>query len=381
MAACETDFINGETMAQLFERSFTLAPGVRLDVGDEGKGGKRHEMAVFFGDEGVMAIRAAVGQRPKTATVLPMSKLGKTDPALDKKVKAVRKSYARNLDFFARDYGRAIDAGLHQEKRIPTRMENPKWTDVERLIVDPMVLPGVAGTIGWALITVALLILGVETDYGLPLFTACFGAALFTVNRMVQTSQRNKKEREEVALYSEAARGEGWAIEEILAASLSKGDWFDETVGSLETDDEGRKIAIEISLPRPDKMPGYELIYNPDEKNLATRKKDESELSADYALCTHSTLLRIAGNCFALFPTVENVTIDGFVRKDAPDGEEETRQSLIRVGFDRSGFESLGPTIEDSVKAVDRFGPERCLGGEGKAPTLEENGAVGVRSD
>lgn len=360
-------FINGETMAQLFQKSFTLVPGIRLDIGDEGKDGKNHEMAVFFGDEGAMAVRAAVGLRPKTTTVLPVAKLGKTDLALDKKVKAVRKNYACNPDFFAKDYGRAIDAGLHQEKRIPAMIENPKWQDASHLIVDPMVLPGMIGTIGWAVASVTLLILGIETDYyGLPLFTACFGAALFTVNRMVQTTQRNKKEREEVALYSEAVRGEGWAIEEILAASLSKGDWFDETTGSLETDDEGRKIAIEISLPRADKMPGFELIYDPDEKTLANRKKDGSELSADYALCVHSTLLRIAGICFALFPTVENVTINGFVRKDAPEGEEEGRQSLIKVDFDRSGFEALGPTIEDSLKALDRFGPERRSGGEGE---------------
>lgn len=380
MAACRAHFINGETMAQLFQRSFTLAPGIRLYIGDEGKGGKNHEMAVFFGDEGAMAIRAAVGLRPKTTTVLPVAKLGKTDPALDKKVKAVRKSYARNPDFFARDYGRAIDAGLHQEKRIPARIENPKWQDVSHLIVDPMVLPGMVGTIGWAVATVTLLILGLETDYGLPLFTACFGAALFTVNRMVQTTQRNKKEREEVALYDKAAHGEGWAIEEIFVASLSKGDWFDETIGSLETDDEGRKIVIEISLPRADKMPGFELIYDPDEKTLANRKKDGPELSTDYALCVHSTLLRIAGICFALFPTVENVTIDGFVKKDAPEGEEETRQSLIRVDFDRAGFEALGPTIEDSPKALDRFGPERRLGGEGEMCARQENDADRARS-
>ena len=348
-------------MTPHYQKQFSFAPGVRSEVGPPSPDGSRRIMSIYFGAEGAMGMNLPDGMRPITATSLPRERPGLEQAILKKEVKAIRRAYAADISALAKDYKAAIDAGLHQQKRIPAKNLSPDWAILQALVVDPLERPNEKILIRNAFVGATLLAGAIVSSYAIAFSTALFAIVALSGIRALKNRKLSKRAIEEEMLYQEAKGGDERAIEKIFGAALSKMDWFATTLGSFEAQDNGRSLALEFSYPDLDKLPDYEVSYNQSAQTLDSKKKKNAELRKDFAIGLHSILLRIAGTGFVLFPTLEKISCSVFVQKTGRDTEDDLEQTLVRVTFDRAGFEALEPEIIDPIEVVGRFGPERDM--------------------
>lgn len=360
-------------MAQQYQKQFSFAPGVRTEIGPPMADGSRRMMSIYFGEEGAMGMNLPDGVRPTTATGLPRQRPGLEQTILKKEIKAIRRAYGADISMLAGDYKNAVDTGLHQQKRIPPKELSADWAVLQSLVVDPLERPNEKVLIRNAFVGATLLAGVIVSTYTIAFSTALFAIVGLSGVRVLKNRKLGKRAKEEEALYQEARGGDERAIEKIFGAALSRMDWFATTYGSFEARNDGRALAIEFGYPALDRLPDYEVSYNQAAQTLDSKKKKNAELRKDFAVGLHSTLLRIAGTAFVLFPTIEKVSCSVFVRKTGQNAEDDLEQTLIRATFDRAGFEALEPEIVDPIEAVGRFEPERDMDDKYALGVLEQN--------
>jgi hypothetical protein len=147
-------------------------------------------------------------------------------------------------------------------------------------------------------------------------------------------------------------------VEAAVERRLAVLEWPRETIVSIETAEEGRRVLADIDLPEIEALPHS--VWKVDRRGLRLIEKllSEAVKRRAYERHVHAVLFRIAGEIFAASPAVGEVRLGGYTqRHSAATGRIEEEYVLaVRIGraewrtIDMSGIEAVDP-----VAALARF--------------------------
>lgn len=163
------------------------------------------------------------------------------------------------------------------------------------------------------------------------------------------------------------------AMEQHLESALADIAWPRETMTSFEIRDEGSLVVMDVDLPEVEDMPrkvwSVQGRYGIKSKNLS-----DARVQRAYAAHVHGVGFRIAGEVFAVLPTVQTLVLSAYSqRPDVTTGaiSDEYLYSvrITREAWSKINFQNLGAL--DIVEALGQFELRRDMLKSGRFKAIE----------
>jgi hypothetical protein len=338
-------------MAFRFRRSIKIAPGIKLNLGKTGGSfsfGCRGS-TVTIGRGGTFANVGIPGTGLSWRTkVNGGGKTAKTFTGATGGTAAQRKALnIATLQKEALAYNEAAEEGINQHKKIPIFPGNIEWRDIKKIITSYVPYGSFLSTLlciffFYLSVTVFLNYQKSGNDN-----TVAFGAMLFIGIFVVKNAyflfKRWRVFSTQKSNFKKSRSGDTKAAENLLSFALHDLDWFLETIPDFEFSQNGKHIYIDVDLPEIEDMPDCRLIVKKGEQAMYKKFKEPDEIAKDYSTHVHGIVMRIAGLCFYIFPSVEKVLCSGYTQRTNVQTGIVQDDYVLSVIFDRAMWQKTNP--------------------------------------
>lgn len=166
------------------------------------------------------------------------------------------------------------------------------------------------------------------------------------------------REQRRQQAYASALQGDPAAEEWVLEDHLEDIDWPLPTEASFELRDQGRTLALDVTLPDADSLPGLRLRAYQRGLGISVARLSATARRTLYSQHAHAIGFRLIGEAFAAAPSVERVILSACtVRADElRGGQRDVYLYSVQVNRDVWGdirFDAL--TDIDPVASLDQF--------------------------
>lgn len=373
-------------MSLRFRKTITLAPGLRLNLGDRGvslSAGPRGASVTLgrnglFGNVGLpgtgLSYRTRLDGRrgnaaepepiPITATIGTDGRLILTDPdgaplPDEAREAALWRNRATLADLLER---RAAELNEWSDRLIRPHLRTPAPGSIAAAFVpDPFDLPRPEKPD--------------PADTGI--FASWFGGREraearyqedLSAYRAAISEWRAAEENHRVEQEAARARHEKWrngdgaAAQDRFETRLAAIGWPRETLVSYQTS--RSELQADVDLPELEAMPTETARVMKHEMRVLMSVKGEQERRLDYATHVHSIGFRIAGEAFAAMPGLGSALISGFSQRQSRATGRVEEEYLYSVRIERSGWEQIDFSQLDQIdplEALTRFDLRRDM--------------------
>ena len=201
---------------------------------------------------------------------------------------------------------------------------------------------------------------------------AAFLTSLFFVRAGLSVRSGWKKEElRKKELVDQALSGHFTAMEEIFFQALKNMDWMFETSASFEISRDGAGMVIDVNLPEIEDLERAVPPPGAGSADSGRPGKKPWMVQREYQLLVHATVLRLAGEVFYYFPTLDSVLASGYTdRIDRRTGLARP-EYVISVDFDRARWISINPAQADPVECVGLFPVRREILSDSSLKSIE----------
>lgn len=349
-------------MAFRFRHSIKIAPGVRMNIGKRSTsfsfGGRGSRTTLGFGGGSTGRRRSGSGRKSSGPTAQERKSMN-----------------IAQLEREAGMYNRAVNEGVNQHKKIPQIPDKHTWDQAAQLIEKPgKKFRIILFVVCWIFFLSGISVIADHIQEGKPVevgivVTSIFG--FFALKPIYHLVRRFLLLREVAAIYDQAATGDIAAIEKLFGYILENLDWFRETTPSFEVAPDGRAIYVDIDLPEIEDMPNCVKIVRKTDQTINNKPKNEQTLCQEYATHVHSIVMRIAGTCFAVFPTIDKVLCSGYTQRANKSSGNIEDEYVVSAVFTREEWKKTNPAAADPVSFVKMFTHRQSLAADGRLNAIE----------
>lgn len=130
------------------------------------------------------------------------------------------------------------------------------------------------------------------------------------------------------------------AMEAFLEENLQDIAWPRETIVSLEVQDSGSRVMLDVDLPELEDMPSKLAAVPSRGLKLSVKELSATKVQRLYAEHVHGILFRLVGEAFAALPTVRTVVASGYSQRRDPATAHLRDDYLLSVHVTRSEWEA-----------------------------------------
>ena len=194
-----------------------------------------------------------------------------------------------------------------------------------------------------------------------------------------QQAMHQARERQRQQVYASALQGDPEAAELVLEDHLEDIDWPLPTEASFELRDQGRTLALDVTLPHADSLPGLRLRAYQRGLGISVARLSATARRTLYSQHAHAIGFRLIGEAFAAAPGTERVILSACtVRADElRGGQRDVYLYSVQVSRDVWGdlrFDALADI--DPVASLDKFELRRDMTVTGIFREIEPFGGV-----
>jgi hypothetical protein len=269
-------------------------------------------------------------------------------------------------------YNERYDAIVNQHRKIKSPPEDPLEAFQDYLTARPK-FPRACLTLMALAFFAFLFVPG--SAYGAAILCCGLGALVVAAIWFGAASAKigawRKEDRARRELIDSALGGHFTAIESILTDLLCRVDWVLDTSASFELSPDGSSISIDANLPEIEDLDGAVLVARKGAAAPQTVPKERWVVQREYQLLIHAIVLRMAGEVFYHFPTIQKVLVSGY--SDRPDRATGLIRGeyVISVVFSRELWARISPANADPVDCVALFRNRRDIGADSYMSAIE----------
>jgi len=374
-------------MALRFRRSLKIAPGIKINIGKRGGSlsfGRRGS-TVTVGRGGTFANIGIPGTGLSWRTkIFGSAKSSRSRGVARRRGGGMTAAQQRAMNVVALQkeanlYNSGVDEGINQHKKTFSAQDVfEKKQAVKYICGEERVTLSVFFQVLFAPFFFMIALFGILMLFAVaksPMELIVFAAiSLFSAAGSVILIRKfvrcRKNEKLIQADYAKAFDGDQEAIGNIFESLLKNIDWFRETTPNFEVSSDGKAIYIDIDLPKIEDMPDCTMIVKKTEQAMYKHFKDEDTIAKDYSTHVHGIVMRIAGTCFAVFPSVEVVLCSGYTQRNNPQTGILQDDYVISAVFDRTRWSKTNPANSIPEKFIEQFPYRRTAGRKGILETI-----------
>jgi len=176
------------------------------------------------------------------------------------------------------------------------------------------------------------------------------------------------------AEFEEGRRRDPVVMESLLAEAFAGIEWPRETVVSFEIEMREQTVYLDVDLPEIEDLPVAEASVAGRGLRLVVKERSEAQLRRDYARHVHGVLFRLAGEVFAVLPSIESVVVSGYTQRVDPATGRENDEYLLSARVTRAAWAEIdfGALAQvDLVAAFERFELRRDMARSGIFRAIE----------
>lgn len=178
----------------------------------------------------------------------------------------------------------------------------------------------------------------------------------------------DNQQEEESKRFDERLRGDQDFMQNILEENLCAITWSRETLVSFEINSEGKSVAIDIDLPEIEDMQRKIASVPQRGYKLSLKEVKGKPLQVLYSQHVHGVGFRIAGEIFAILPSVQDITLSAFTQRVDPATGHHADTYVYSANISRSiwgkiNFDNL--SVIDVVSAFEQFELRRKISRSG----------------
>ena len=156
-------------------------------------------------------------------------------------------------------------------------------------------------------------------------------------------------------LYTKIQSKDVSTMEDVLATALDRLDWMRETNPSYQISNDGKQVFLDIDLPEIEDMPNHTKKVIKTRQSIENKDKKPEEIQHDYIIHVHGILIRVAGTCFSLFPSIEKVLCSGYTQRINKQTGIMQDDYVLSIWFERLKWENTNPNQANPVNYVENF--------------------------
>lgn len=341
-----------------FRKSIKIFPGVKLNLTRHGISsvsiGRRGATLNVGGKQGAkftvglpgtgLSHTMRVGSRPPRARSSRAQQfIGPTDGAVVNEAEYKRQCYLESLNQQRLIAGPAFDPEEPYRKFMPEKPPLAIWA-ILLAAVSLFFLVKLSGPAGGGLS-------GLQTAFLLALVVS---AVVILTDIFRRRSWRRAAGRVTERMRS-AHLGHGAAVEAVLTRDLEEIYGPVGAAASVHASPDGRAVSVELDIPTVDALAAVVPPSRYSKAGVRADWKKANLVRDDYRLLACSTLMRVAGEAFRLFPTVVRATMSACALVTDASTGMTGRGCLLSVVFDRPTWETMDPSSAVPADCVGRF--------------------------
>ena len=149
-------------------------------------------------------------------------------------------------------------------------------------------------------------------------------------------TERRRRNEYDVLVLNDVA-----TMERVLEEKLQEIVWPRETTVSIDVEDGGRKVLLDVDLPELEDMPTKFAAVPARGLKLSVKELSATKVRQLYAEHVHGILTRLVGEVFAALPTVLTVVASGYSQRRDPVTAQLRDDYLLSVRVPREVWERL----------------------------------------
>lgn len=155
--------------------------------------------------------------------------------------------------------------------------------------------------------------------------------------------------------YSAAIAGNPEPMQQLLEQRLGEIVWPKETLMAVEVSEDGSALAIDVDLPEIEHMPTKRATLNARSWDLSLRDAGDVATRKLYQGHVHALGFRIVGEAFAALPTVRNVVLSGYSQRLDQANGQVNDEYLYSVRIGREQWSVMNFEMLDQIDPCEAF--------------------------